>query len=246
MPGNAALPLPTLAEFVKVRREQREWTQKELAERTHTSLGYVRQIEHGGKTNPGAQVLDSFAKAFQLSPAEHRHMLVLAGRPGPTADAPISDGELPDMLEALAPHAAARVQDWRITTANTPFRRLWPGLLEAPNMLQWWFGDPRAKLVHRVWRREATIMAGLFRDYAARPGCREPAAEVLATVQHIPEFRQLWQAGVVHSARPTPYRRLWQPHAGREIVLREVLLQWPTRDGRPGILMLDIIEPEGR
>ncbi|WP_147915792.1 helix-turn-helix domain-containing protein [Ruania zhangjianzhongii] len=66
---------------IRTLREEREWTQEELAERTQLSRNQVQNIEHArnnqrdssGRPGPGNPTLDSvvkLAQAFGLRPSE--------------------------------------------------------------------------------------------------------------------------------------------------------------------------------
>ncbi|MEV0249116.1 helix-turn-helix domain-containing protein [Nocardia sp. NPDC050712] len=237
-------PLPTLGDFVRVRRLRLGWSARELALEIPVAESYIRQIESGERTNPNDNILTRLNTLFHLRGDEQNHLLMLAGRPvTSTTTVPVPEEMLPRMLEALAPHAAGRVLDWKLTHANAQFRRLWPGLLEAPNMLHWWLGE-QARAAHPAWEREIAVMVGLFRDYAARPGCQDSAAEILDSVKHLDHFWPLWQSGVVYSARPDPFRRVRPADEHREVLVQDTIMLWPQLHERPGILIMGIVHHE--
>ncbi|MEU8900409.1 helix-turn-helix domain-containing protein [Nocardia sp. NPDC048505] len=245
MTASASTPaLPSLGEFVRVRRVALGMSVKELAQAIHVADGYIRAIESGERTNPNDRILNGLSEIFALRGDEHNHLLMLAGRPITSmTTVPIPEGMLPQTLDALAPHAAGRVLDWKCTHANSQFRRLWPGLLEAPNMLHWWLSE-QARSCHPEWEREIEVMVGFFRDYAARPGCQDSATEILDTVKHMDHFWPLWNSGVVYSARPDVFRRVRPAGEQREVLVQDAILMWPQLHERPGILIMGIVHGE--
>ncbi len=75
----------TLGERVQWSRNQQGLTLEVLSERAGVAIGYISQIEHGSKTNPTREVLESLARslnvtvAFLLGEVEMPGPLTLAG-----------------------------------------------------------------------------------------------------------------------------------------------------------------------
>ncbi|NNH74786.1 helix-turn-helix domain-containing protein [Nocardia uniformis] len=218
------LRAPTLAEFVRERRGRATsanpagLTRKQLAEATHASLGYIAKIEQGEALNPGPAVLDSLATVLELDTAERIHLYHLAQqRPGAPNPRPLRQDEeaaaaVRTMLDALLPHLAAALDDgWRIVDCNTAFDEALPGLARDGHVLRWMFTDPRARIVVEEWEREARLMVGRFRAYAADAPDRDGIDRVLRELGEQPDFRRLWSVGHVRIGRSDPTFTLRNP-----------------------------------
>ncbi|WP_067711051.1 helix-turn-helix transcriptional regulator [Nocardia yamanashiensis] len=227
----AALRAPTLAEFVRERRSRPTGrhpaglTRKELAEATHASLGYIAKIEQGEALNPSAAILDSLATVLELDTAARVHLYHLAQQRPSAAVPPLRapDSAIRATLDALQPHLAAALDNgWRIIDHNNAFGDALPGLTPGSHVLRWMFTDPRARIVVEEWEREATLLVGRFRSYAAMASGRDEAEAVLRDLERQPDFRRMWAAGHVRLGRPDPDFALRDP---RTATVSEVRVQ---------------------
>ncbi|MGW4246886.1 MmyB family transcriptional regulator [Nocardia sp. NPDC004722] len=217
------LRAPTLADFVRERRARSTarhpagLTRKQLAEATHASLGYIAKIEQGEALNPGPAILDSLAVVLELDVAERIHLYHLAQqRPAACGSLALHGGDpaadsVRATLDALLPHLAAALDDgWHVVACNSAFDEALPGLARQGHVLRWMFTDPWARIVVEEWEREARLMVGRFRAYAA--GAK--GAEVDPLLRELGEqadFRRLWTAGHVHIGRGDPTFTLRNP-----------------------------------
>lgn len=240
MYGDEALELPVLGQFVQERRELKGWTQRQLANAIPTGTGYISKIEQGGREAPSDAVLDKLSEALDLDEHATMHLYALAGRQRP-ASAAMTDAEIAGLLAAYDPHPAACLLGWRVTQANSAFRRMWPGLAEADNLPTWLFRDARAKLVTPDWEDEARMIVGLMRHCSALPGQRETMAGVVAGLSDVLQFYRLWRAGVVYAWRPTPDRRVWDPVSESETTVRVLAMRLPASPAR---LVVGIPQPD--
>ena len=56
----------TLAEFIRSKREAKNWSMRELAEKAGVSHSEIARIEKGERTNPSAQMLRAIATALHV------------------------------------------------------------------------------------------------------------------------------------------------------------------------------------
>ncbi|GAB0106957.1 helix-turn-helix transcriptional regulator [Nocardia sp. JMUB6875] len=227
------LRAPTLAEFVRERRGRATagnpagLTRKQLAEATHASLGYIAKIEQGEALNPGPAILDSLAAVLELDVAERIHLYHLAQQRPVTCqpralrrDDPAA-GTVRTLLDALLPHLAAALDNgWNIVASNAAFDEALPGLARNGHVLHWMFTDPRARIVVEEWEREARLMAGRFRAYAAEALDREGIDRVLRELGEQADFRRLWTEGHVRIGRRDPGFTLRNPGTGKVFDVR--------------------------
>ena len=59
--------LPVFARRVAQKREERGWTQQELAEKAHTSYQTIWRIENGKHKEPGIYIARKIARALSVS-----------------------------------------------------------------------------------------------------------------------------------------------------------------------------------
>ncbi|MBF6238279.1 helix-turn-helix domain-containing protein [Nocardia otitidiscaviarum] len=207
--------MPTLGDFVRARRLSAGWrTQQELAECVPCAPGYLAAIEQNSKV-PSEKILAKFSELLRLTESERRHMYLLAQVALPVASQELSEAHLAKTLSAFE-YPAAFWKHWRVVAANDPFRTVWPGLSDAPNLLTWLLADPRSKRVTPNWEREVAVAVGRFRHYAAAPEHRGVAEETLTTLREFAVFRHWWGTNVVYDRRPEPRRRVWNPYGGED------------------------------
>lgn len=220
------LPLPDLAEFILTRRRRANLTQQGLAQKIKLSPSAIRKLEQRDPAyRPSPSVLNSLVEAFFLTQHEREHLDVLAGYVPATAVAwRLPEDAERSILEVIDPRTpAAWLEDWRIVHANNRFRTLWPGLADAPSILDWWFTDERARKVTPNWEEEGLVIVGQLRVYAADNTNSGRARQLLDGLAGIPAFRKLWDTGTVHRARPG-LRRVWSASEQREVAVNDVLV----------------------
>ncbi|GAA5058423.1 helix-turn-helix transcriptional regulator [Nocardia callitridis] len=225
------LLVPTLADFVRARRSRLGLNRQTLAAAADLSMGYVTKIEQGAGVSPTPSVLNSLTGLFALTADERTHLYRLAGRESelddPTgADAGLDAASARRTVEALSPNPAALFgSGWDFVEGNQAFDDTFPGLRGAGNVLVWMFTNPRARLVHEEWEREAALAVGRYRHYAAADVDPEAVGALLEELGAHPDFRRLWTSGVVSTARPDPLMRLREPGTGTVFTVRVVALR---------------------
>jgi transcriptional regulator with XRE-family HTH domain len=240
----AAVPSPpSLGEFVRRKRVRRGFSQVRLAFEVGVSDSYMQKIEQGVAVHLGDTVISSFVVHLELSPDEATHLRALAGGIEAEFLNVFAGQEVTRaLLSALLPHPAARYSGWQVTAANAAFEVLWPGLAQAPSMLEWMITDPRARTVTPYWLEEATAMVAWFRGYAASPDpfARNTARDILCRLGEYQIFRVLWSTGLVRYARRDRLRRI-RTRRG-EVRVREILLPWPQEGAAFEYLFVGLIE----
>ncbi|MGC0362245.1 transcriptional regulator with XRE-family HTH domain [Rhodococcus sp. 27YEA15] len=213
---------PTLGEFVRslrkhgLREKRGGLTRDELAREMHTSSAYVAKLESGRGKSPGVSVLDSIAKVFALTPAETLHLYNLA-RQTPTereihqspATDPLATAQDATALEALAPHAAAYLDErWNLITCNSTYDHVFPGLVADGNVLRWFFTGPTSRQVMVDWEAEAQLTVGWFRALMGRYYDEAWALSLLEQLSLSDDFLDFWKAGNVTFGREDPIMRV--------------------------------------
>jgi transcriptional regulator with XRE-family HTH domain len=92
-------------ERIREARQQRGWTQAQLAEHSGITLGYIKQLEGGHKPNPTQDTLHKLARAL---------------------DVPVST-LLGEADELAGPLPAAKLRSWGVSEAEiTQYSAAWP------------------------------------------------------------------------------------------------------------------------
>ncbi|MVU79674.1 helix-turn-helix domain-containing protein [Nocardia sp. ET3-3] len=224
----AEILMPTLGAYARQLRDRQGWTQPKAADEAKVGVSTLRKIEQNSAADFREDTLESLANVLCATGEERAHWWALAGRPG-RSFAGGSPDDVAMLVSALDPTPAAWIQDWRVRIANDAHRRLMPGLMAAESLPQWMFGDPRAKLVLPDWRDEATFLVGVMRHRAVLERGQGHTVEMIQALSDHPEFRRIWNTGVVHVAgRSARVRRIWSPATESRITLREAF--YPTSD----------------
>lgn len=61
------MPASAIGRRLRALREERGWTQRELASRARVSYSYISSLERGGIPNPGIEKLRALAGAFGVA-----------------------------------------------------------------------------------------------------------------------------------------------------------------------------------
>ncbi|AYF77144.1 XRE family transcriptional regulator [Nocardia yunnanensis] len=219
--------MPSLGAFARELRDRRGWTQPKAADRAKVGVSTLRKLEQNSGAEFREDTLENLANVLCATGDERAHWWALAGRTGRAL--PGSGPEDVALLVAALDSApAAWVRDWRVRIANDAHRRLFPGLADAESLPRWMFGDPRAKLVLPEWWDEARMLVGMMRHLAVSGRGHGHTVDVIRAMSDYPDFRRIWDTGVVHIARPGRLRRIWSPATESETTLREAL--YPTSE----------------
>ncbi len=173
----------------------------ELSALADISVEYVVRLEQGRVASPSPQVCDSLARALRLSAEEHAHLLRLAGH---TADPGRVPRHIPDSLLRIMDELGRNplaVYDatWRLLHWNPLFAAAFgdPARLEPAdrNALVWQFTGTMPTAIRQTAEERAAFEESLVADLRAATG-RYPGdpdlAALVATLERVPRFRELW------------------------------------------------------
>lgn len=231
----AEIRMPTLGAYTKQLRDRHNWTQPQLADKAQIGLSTLRKLEQDVQVDFRGHTLDNLANTLCVSDDEREHWWALTGRKMRTFGAPTIAEDVNLLVTQLDPTPAAWIANWRVDLANDAYTRLLPGLVGAESLPQWMFTSPKAKLVLPDWWAEARTLVGLMRHIAVVDGGHGRTMEVIDAVSTVPDFRRLWDSGVVAVAgRPAGLRRIWSPATESTVTVREAI--YPT--GETGVLVI--------
>ncbi|WP_371503503.1 helix-turn-helix transcriptional regulator [Kitasatospora sp. NBC_00374] len=212
-PGDVGLPETDRRRTPGLRRQ-------EVAQLAAVSIDWYIRLEQGRVGTPGAAVLDALAEALRLSPAERRHLHVIARGESPV------DGHVPlpvaDSLRVLLdgmPLLPAYLVDFRLDVQahNAAAAALFGedfGTGEADNIARLLFLAPRARAMQLDWTQVARETVGNLRANLARhrddPRLREVITELRSESA---EFRTWWDDHTVRQ-RAHGTKRLHHPTVG--------------------------------
>ncbi|MEL7977542.1 helix-turn-helix transcriptional regulator [Isoptericola sp. F-RaC21] len=214
-PGDVGLPASGRRRTPGLRRE-------EVAQLAGVGVTWYTWLEQGRAKNVSDQVLEAVARVLRLDDAEHRHLMVLAGREpavAPAAGTPVRPEHLA-VLERLLPYPAALQTDaYDLLASNRTYRYLFDDLDARPA------GDRNCAwlmFTHPRWRGSLVDDEDVLRDIAGRLRGKEPEYRedprwrtLLARLREAsPDFVRLWDAYDVAGDR-TQLRRYDSPRAGR-------------------------------
>ncbi|HEV7759292.1 MAG TPA: helix-turn-helix transcriptional regulator [Acidimicrobiales bacterium] len=242
---------PTLAEFLRARREQltpadvglpsagRRRTpglrREELAVLAGVSVDYVVRLEQGRDTHPSASVLGALADALRLSDDERVHLKRLAAITGGPDLCPQAGAAPPEvvpsvraLLDRLDPTPGFVIGAYFDLLAwNTSWGRLVAplGLLDhpEPNIARFTFADPRARTAYLDWTDTADEQASALRSMSLHRGYEPGCAALVDELQQVPAFAERWSSHQVTEKRRGT-KRLRHPLVGELSVAYEVLL----------------------
>ncbi|SCK34306.1 Helix-turn-helix domain-containing protein [Streptomyces sp. LamerLS-316] len=213
-PGDVDLPVSGRRRTPGLRRE-------EVAQLAGVGVTWYTWLEQGRARNASDQVLDAVARALRLDPAEHRHLMVLAGRgtspePGPPMDL---RPEHTAVLAKLLPYPAAVQTDcYDLVAANRTYRYLFADLdaypVEERNCAWLMFTEPS-------WRNSLVDEDTVLREITAKLRNRQPEhrddprwnALITRLRQESPDFVRHWESYEVAGDR-TQLRRYVSPRVG--------------------------------
>lgn len=213
-PGDVGLPVGGRRRTPGLRRE-------EVAQLAGVGVTWYTWLEQGRAKNASDQVLDAVARVLRLDAAEHRHLMVLAGRgaanePGPPMDL---RPEHTAVLAKLLPYPAAVQTDcYDLVAANRTYRYLFADLdaypVEERNCAWLMFTEPN-------WRNSLVDEETVLRDMTARLRARQPEhrddprwnALITRLRQESPDFVRHWESYEVGADR-TQLRHYRSPRVG--------------------------------
>jgi transcriptional regulator with XRE-family HTH domain len=208
---------------VRPRRRTPGLRREDVAELANIGVSWYTLLEQGQDVHPSRQVLESLAQALRLTPAEEKHLFLLAAyKELPVRRAveeePVSPA-LQRVVDALDPHPAFIIgQRWDILTWNRAAGLLFSFHEEYPpysrNVL-WRFFQRKYQTMDPDWERQAQALVAQFRaDYARYPG-DAAFREIIKDLQEVsPEFCTWWEQQNVRSLPDGP-RIMMHPTLGQ-------------------------------
>ncbi|MFC9786947.1 helix-turn-helix transcriptional regulator [Rhodococcus sp. NPDC127528] len=208
-PSDVGLPIrPGLRRIPGLRRE-------ELATIAGVSFDYYTRLEQGRERRPSRAVIESLARALQLSPDDRHHLDHLAAL---TADPPTTATRAPAetvrasierLLARLSPSPAYvlnRVSD--MIAANPEGLELFHGIGTWPrrqrNTIRYIFTHPAARSLFVDWEATARASVAQLRTMNAHCPTDRYLLDLVAELESAdPAFRHLWTSHAVGPRRHT-------------------------------------------
>ncbi|MFB7719350.1 helix-turn-helix domain-containing protein [Nocardia sp. NPDC056100] len=192
------LPLPTLGDYIEFHRKRLKLSREALGKRAYLSARTIQKLERGEQTGLTASSLNSLAQALELTgAAELRHLDELTRVHIPRPWLPIAlrtevTAEERAMLDDLMPQPAAYCNErWDVVAANDTYQALFPGRVEAGNVLRWLL-SPIGRQTVVNWEAEVADNIGRMRAILAHFGNSELGVALLAELQDDPDFARIW------------------------------------------------------
>lgn len=212
------IEFPSFGGFLRYLRTERALpneriTVGRLSSEINVSKSYIRKMEANEAGQPGDAVISAIKSYFKLSSAEARHLkdLSRAAPPSRLDGGSIKDYELPppEIMEKFNPISAAWLDEgWNVLQANRSYAERFPGLMEAGNVLVWFFSDDRSRVVMVDWELEAKLTVGWTRALLGRYNDASWARALFAQLEQYPEFVSLWSDHDVFFDRPQANMRV--------------------------------------
>ncbi|GHO93720.1 transcriptional regulator [Reticulibacter mediterranei] len=240
-----------LAEFLRTRRERLSprdvglphgfrrravgLRREEVAQLANIGTSWYTSLEQGRPVNPSEEVLESVARALQLTADERRHLFLLALHSLPARELPIKEQvslALERMVKALDPHPAYIMDRcWDIVTWNLAagnifdFHNIPPPYTR--NMFWRIFSDKTIRERYGDWTEMGRGLVAQFRADSVRYPDDERFARLIDDLQRTSEdFRNWWAQHDVLSI-PDCHKEMQDPQLGY-LEFEFVTLQVPT------------------
>lgn len=258
-----AAPVTELGEFLRSRRDRltpedvgvRSYGRRrvpglrreELAQLAGVSVTYLTRLEQGQSQNASDAVIESLARALQLSADERTHLFTLA-RPSsaPTQRWREESAEVPELGAQRLLHAMEEVPAVLLGRFNDilAWNRSGHLLLAShldedapanpesrPNQIRMLFLDEHTRDLYVNWEDEATLAVASMRYIAAQFADDRRLAELVGELSmKSPEFASLW-AGHKVTLCTNGTKRFHHPEVG-ELELNYEVLHLPEGNGQ--------------
>jgi transcriptional regulator with XRE-family HTH domain len=196
---------------------------EEVAYLAGVSVTWYTWLEQGRDVTPSRQVVDSLARTLRLSPAEHDHLVSLAGYSAPHPVEDPNPGTAPDhvqrLLDALGDYPALAIApDWAILAWNAAYAALYPNVTSVPaadrNFLWLLFTDPYLRTMMPDWEFTGMYNVASFRAEAGTRLGEPPFADLVSRLLQTSEaFRTAWESHDIETL-PSRERLFRHPEVG--------------------------------
>lgn len=197
-PDDLILPLPSLGDYLEFHRKRLGLTREALGRRAFLAPRTIQKLERGEQTGLTEASQLSLAHALGLtSDHERRHLddLTRVHLPRPWLPTHLRSDVTPGeraFLDDLMPRPAAYCNlAWEVVAANDAYETLFPGRVAANNVMLWLFG-PQGRKTMLHWDTEVTNVVARMRGMYAHFGNPQVGIQLLAHLQHDPDFARLW------------------------------------------------------
>lgn len=236
------LPEQSAGSYMRALRERRGLPRAQVAKWLQMQPNSLGGIENGYR-RPTPEIVNQFAQVMSLTPSEERYLRKLAAvtkskakatsKPKAPPASPdysnIITKEMQAALDGLAPHAAAWVDPlWRVLASNSAYRRAYPGLEDAGNILTWFFRHPDSRATVLDWEGEAALTVAWFRALVGEYGNPAWARALIDDLSDSEDFVRMWKSGTVTFNRTSPYMHLWDSRFGEPYTLLVQITRGPS------------------
>nr|WP_243274870.1 helix-turn-helix transcriptional regulator [Streptomyces albus] len=205
---------------------------EEVAVLAGVGASWYQWLEQGRDITVSPQVLDAVARVLRMSPAERRHLYVLAGLNPPLPESEYDRTYLCDgmqrLIDSWMPYPAHIMDPYYSAVGMNEAARLVMGIELQENCIINFFCDDRYRARAVSWEENAPSVVGELRaslaEWPEDEGFQLLLEELLANSA---EFRELWEQGNVCSAGQRR-KELDHPVVGA-LHFESTTLQVPTR-----------------
>jgi len=215
---------------------------EEVASLAGVGLTWYTMFETGTASGVSSEVIDSVARALQLSPGEKLHLEGLAARVSWQTVEVVADDLVLEVLHRwLDVPAYVITRPWDVVAWNAAYSYVWgiekPG--SAPfNVLVRYFLEEHMRGLHgEGWPSFARVLVGMFRLSWARHLADDRYNALLAALKESDDFAKLWELQDVEHPMAGMTVTIESPTVGR--FTYEVLnLEYPTSDQQALVLQV--------
>ena len=229
--------LPRLA-----RRKTAGLRREEVAQLAGVGVTWYTWLEQGRDIHVSAQVLESLAHAFRLTPAEKAHLFLLAGQASPAHPLPQQEHVSPFLshfLEQMGSNPAYIMgRRWDVLAWNRAACQVFADFATMPieerNIVHFFFTDEECRRRCVDWEGVAQRLLAQFRASSSQyHDDAQFSALITELQQRSPEFARWWSQHKVQG-RQDGQKEFIHPQVG-SLVLEHSTFQI---DGSPGLKMV--------
>ncbi|MER5938190.1 helix-turn-helix transcriptional regulator [Streptomyces sp. NPDC001928] len=208
--------------------------QKEVAQRMGVSERWYRALESGAQVPLTLDTLTLLAQALDLGPDERTalywyRITEVSDERQPSDDGGGRFGRLRELVDAQTTFPAYLIDHaWNVIAYNALMAGWFPWVREPEaNLMRWVLQNPESREQIVDWKKQAALYLAQLRFALFRSPDDPTLNDVLTSVQHEPDCRELWNAGPrIIAFRQGGKFRLSLPHISKTelVVTAQVLL----------------------